>query len=60
MMHSHVKLQSSWVVLLDLACLLVSIMLAVVLRFGPDEMAQYVFARFDGWVVFVGRILIAN
>ncbi len=60
MMHSHVKLQSSWVVLLDLACLLVSIMLAVVLRFGPDEMAQYVFARFDGWVVFVGSILIAN
>lgn len=59
-MHSHVRLQSSWVVLLDLACLLVSILLAVVLRFGPDEMAQYVFARFDGWVVFVGSILIAN
>ncbi len=59
-MHSHVKLQSSWIVLLDLACLLLSIMLAVVLRFGPDEMAQYVFARFDGWVVFVGSILIAN
>lgn len=59
-MHSHVKLQSSWVVLLDLACLLLSILLAVVLRFGHDEMAQYVFARFDGWVVFVGSILIAN
>jgi len=59
-MHSHVKLQSSWVVLLDLGCLLLSILLAVVLRFGHDEMAQYVFARFDGWVVFVGSILIAN
>lgn len=59
-MRSHVKLQSSWVVLLDLGSLLLSILLAVVMRFGPDEMAQYVFARFDGWVVFVGSILIAN
>ena len=59
-MRSHVKLQSSWVVLLDLGCLLLSILLAVVLRFGHDEMIQYVFARFDGWVVFVGSILIAN
>lgn len=59
-LYSHVKLQSAWIVVLDLGCLLSSIVIAVVLRFGHDEVALYVWQRLDGWAVFVGSILIAN
>lgn len=59
-LHTHVKLQSAWIVILDLGCLLLSVMLAVVLRFGPEEMTQYVFSRLDGWILFVGSLLVAN
>ena len=59
-MNSHTKLQNSWIVLLDMVCLVASIFLASSLRFGPDEMAQFVVGRLDGWLLFVGSILIAN
>jgi len=59
-LHSHVKLQSTWIVVLDLGCLLISIFLAVMLRFGHDEITLYVWQRLDGWAIFVGSILIAN
>jgi len=45
---------------LDLGCLLISIFLAVMLRFGHDEIALYVWQRLDGWTLFVGSVLIAN
>ncbi len=57
---SHLKLQSSWIVFLDLGCLLTSILLAVMLRFGHEEVVLYVWQRLDGWVLFVGSLLIAN
>jgi exopolysaccharide biosynthesis polyprenyl glycosylphosphotransferase len=59
-MHTHTKSQSGWIVFLDLLCLVASIMLATSLRFGPEEMAQFVVGRLDGWLLFVGSILIAN
>lgn len=59
-MNSHTKLQSIWIVVLDLACLVLSIFLAASLRFGPDEMVQFLLGRLDGWVLFVGSIVIAN
>jgi exopolysaccharide biosynthesis polyprenyl glycosylphosphotransferase len=59
-MNIHAKSQSNWIILLDLFCLVVSIILASSLRFGSDEMAQFVVGRLDGWMLFVGSILIAN
>lgn len=59
-MQTHTKLQSSWVVILDLLCLVLSICLAVTLRFGSEDVAQYVTGRLDGWVLFIGSILVAN
>ena len=59
-MRTHTKLQSIWIVLLDLLCLVISIFLASSMRFGPDEMAQFVVGRLDGWLLFVGSIIIAN
>lgn len=46
--------------ILDLVCLLLSIVLAVMLRFGHDEIGLYVWQRLDGWVLFIGSLLIAN
>ncbi len=59
-MRTHTKLQSIWIVLLDLLCLVISILLASSMRFGADEMAQFVIGRLDGWLLFVGSIIIAN
>ena len=57
---SHVRAQSFWIVLLDIACLLLSSLLAVALRFGHDEMPEYVYGHIDGWVLFFGSIIVAN
>jgi len=57
---SHVRAQSFWIVFLDLACLLFSSLLAVILRFGPEEMGEYVYGHIDGWVLFFGSIIVAN
>jgi exopolysaccharide biosynthesis polyprenyl glycosylphosphotransferase len=57
---SHVRAQSVWIVLLDVACLLFSSILAVTLRFGHQEMTEYVYGHIDGWVLFFGSIVIAN
>jgi exopolysaccharide biosynthesis polyprenyl glycosylphosphotransferase len=57
---SHVRAQSIWIVLLDIACLLLCSLLAVVLRFGPEEMGEYVYGHIDGWVLFFGSIIVAN
>lgn len=59
-MSTHTKLQSSWIVLLDFICLVLSIFLASSLRFGPEEMTQFVVGRMDGWLLFVCSIVIAN
>jgi len=59
-MPTHTKLQSIWIVLLDILCLVISILLASSMRFGSDEMAQFVIGRLDGWLLFVGSIIIAN
>ncbi len=57
---SHVRAQSIWIVFLDLVCLLFSCVLAVILRFGPQEMGEYVYGHIDGWILFFGSIVIAN
>ncbi len=57
---THVRAQSAWIVILDVVCLLFSSLLAVVVRFGPEEMGEYVYGHIDGWVLFFGSIIIAN
>jgi len=57
---SHVRAQSVWIVFLDIACLLLSSMLAVMLRFGHQEMVEYVYGHIDGWVMFFGSVIVAN
>ncbi len=59
-MHSHVKLQSIWIICLDALCLLASILLALYLRFGAEDMVPYVLEHLDGWVLFFVSIVFAN
>ncbi len=57
---SHIRAQSVWVVFLDIACLLASSYLAVLLRFDSEELIPYVFSHIDGWIIFFGSIVVAN
>jgi exopolysaccharide biosynthesis polyprenyl glycosylphosphotransferase len=57
---SHVRAQSIWIVLLDIACLGFSSFLAVTLRFGHEDVARYVYGHFDGWFIFFGSVIVAN
>ena len=58
--HSHMRTQSSWLVVIDLACLVFSTVIAILLRFGPEELMFEVTGRLDGWVIFFGSIIVAN
>lgn len=59
-MQSHVRVQSAWLALLDLACLLVSGVIGATARLGADEFGEYVVAHLDGWIVFFGSVILAN
>lgn len=58
--YAHTRLQMLWVALMDMACLAMGSTVAVLLRFGPDEMRRYVFGHLDGWLLFFGSVLLAN
>ncbi len=57
---SHIRAQSIWIILLDIVCLLLSSLFAVLLRFGHGELPEYVYGHIDGWVLFFGSIIVAN
>ncbi len=57
---SHTRAHSLWIVAIDLAALALSCFLAVILRFGRGELAEYVYGHVDGWVIFFGSIIVAN
>lgn len=57
---SHVRAQSAWIIFLDIACLFLSCLLAVVLRFDNEDISQYVYGHTNGWVMFFGSIIVAN
>ncbi len=57
---SHVRAQSIWIVLLDILCLLISSLLAVLIRFGAEGMPQYIYGNVDVWVIFFGSVIVAN
>lgn len=57
---SHVKTQTTWVALMDLLSLLIGSFVGVALRFGHDDVTQYVFGHLEGWLLLFGGILLAN
>ena len=57
---SHLQIQTTGVVLIDILCLLAGSVLGVMFGVGPDEMPHYVTNHLDGWLIFVGSIVLAN
>ena len=49
-----------WLAVIDLACLLLGSVGAIMLRFGPADVSEYVFGHLDGWMLFYGSVLLAN
>ena len=45
---------------MDLACLTVGSVIGVMLRFGHEEMTEYVFNHLEGWILLFGGVILAN
>ncbi|MCX7591049.1 MAG: exopolysaccharide biosynthesis polyprenyl glycosylphosphotransferase [Kiritimatiellae bacterium] len=56
----HVRTQMLWVAVMDLACLVVGGVVGIMLRFGHEEIREYVFARPYSWLLLFGSVLLAN
>lgn len=56
----HLQIRIISLVGMDFACLLTSVIFAVVLRIGHVEMAEYVFGHIDGWLILLGCIMLGN
>ncbi len=57
---SHIRAQTTWIAMMDLACLVIGSAIGVLWRFGQDEMTQYVFRHLEGWFLLYAGILLAN
>ena len=57
---SHLRGFAVWIALIDLVALVISSVTAVVLRIGREDMPEYVYNHIDGWLIFLGSIILAN
>jgi len=57
---SHLRVQTTWVALMDVLCLLLGMIAAVTLRIGFEDFTRYVIDYFDGWTAFFASVLLAN
>lgn len=57
---SHVRAQTTWIALMDLISLIIGGVIGVLVRFGHEEMSEYVFHHVEGWLLLFGGILLAN
>lgn len=48
---SHVRAQTRWIALIDVLCLIAGGMIGVLLRFGPEDVSEYVFGHLEGWLL---------
>lgn len=57
---SHVRTQIAWLALIDMVCLLVGSATGILLRLGHEETVFYVYEHIDGWLLFIGGVILAN
>ena len=57
---SHVRTQITWLAVMDLTCLVLGSIIGVVLRFGHQEMIEYVFRHLEGWILLFGGVMLGN
>jgi exopolysaccharide biosynthesis polyprenyl glycosylphosphotransferase len=58
--HAGFGLFSVWVILIDLACLVLGSLIGIAFRIGREEMGTYVFDHLDGWLVFLVSVILTN
>ncbi|MDP6491752.1 MAG: sugar transferase [Kiritimatiellia bacterium] len=54
------RLQVTWLAMMDLACLVVGAVIGIGLRFGTAEVVQYVFQNLNGWFLLFSCVILAN
>ena len=52
--------QTLWLAVLDIACLVLSVVIGVAARLGPESLQEYVLGHLDGWIYFGASIILAN
>ncbi|MDA1087054.1 MAG: sugar transferase [Verrucomicrobia bacterium] len=57
---SHLRVQAVWIALMDILCLLLGMIIAVLVRIGTEGFTPYVINFFDGWMAFFASVLLAN
>ncbi len=57
---AHLRLQTTWLAVMDVVCLVVGAVMGVILRLGPQEVTQYGFGHLEGWVLLVVCVIAAN
>jgi exopolysaccharide biosynthesis polyprenyl glycosylphosphotransferase len=57
---THLRLQVTWLAMMDLACLVMGAVIGVGLRFGSTEITEYVFQNLSGWFLLFGCVIFAN
>lgn len=61
MLHrSHLRGFVFWFAVIDLAALVAGSILSVLVRIGHEDMPEYVFGHFDGWMLFFASVITAN
>ena len=59
-LQSHLRLQTSFVILIDIVCLLFGVLIGAIFRFSSDEVTTYVANHIDGYIIFISSIIMAN
>lgn len=57
---SHLRGFAVWIAMIDLAALIIGSVLAVVIRIGHGDLPDYVYDHREGWLLFLGSIILAN
>jgi exopolysaccharide biosynthesis polyprenyl glycosylphosphotransferase len=57
---SHIRSLTLWIATMDLVCLLLGSGIGVMVRFGHEEMTEYVFNHLEGWLLLFGGVILAN
>jgi len=59
-MRTHLRAQTVWITILDLASLVAGAIIGVAVRIGHAEVGEYVLDHLHGWLIFFGAFVLAN
>lgn len=59
---THLRSQTSWIAFIDLVCLVIAGVVAILMRFSAQEIIEeaYVYKNINGWLVLFGAVMLGN